>query len=126
MLLSAWLVFLIQPMLGRMILPRLGGAASVWITVSLFFQIALLVGYFYAHVITARMRPRVQMAVHAVLALAAIFLLPVTIPATWVPPADRAPQGDLILMMAVTVGLPFVVVSATAPLLQRWYSLTGA
>jgi hypothetical protein len=126
MLLSAWLVFLIQPMLGRMILPKLGGAASVWITVSLFFQIALLAGYLYAHVISAHLKPRVQMAVHAVLALAAIFLLPVAVPESWVPPADRPPQGDLIGMMAMTVGLPFVVVSATAPLLQRWYSLTGA
>jgi hypothetical protein len=126
MLLSAWLVFLIQPMLGRMILPKLGGAASVWITVSLFFQIALLAGYFYAHVISARLKPRAQMAVHAALALAAVFLLPVVVPESWVPPADRPPQGDLILMMAMTVGLPFVVVSATAPLLQRWYSLTGA
>jgi hypothetical protein len=126
MLLSAWLVFLIQPMLGRMILPKLGGAASVWITVSLFFQIALLAGYFYAHVISARLRLRTQMAVHAILAIAAVFLLPVVIPESWVPPADRPPQGDLILMMAMTVGLPFVVVSATAPLLQRWYSLTGA
>jgi hypothetical protein len=126
MLLSAWLVFLIQPMLGRMILPKLGGAASVWITVSLFFQIALLAGYFYAHVIAAHLQPRVQMAVHAVLALAAILLLPVAVPESWVPPADRPPQGDLIAMMAMTVGLPFVVVSATAPLLQRWYSLTGA
>ncbi len=126
MLLSAWLVFLIQPMLGRMILPKLGGAASVWITVSLFFQIALLAGYFYAHVISARLQPRMQMAVHALLAIAAVFLLPVVIPESWAPPADRPPQGDLILMMAATVGLPFVVVSATAPLLQRWYSLTGA
>ncbi|MDQ7248565.1 spermidine synthase [Dongia sedimenti] len=126
MLLSAWLVFLIQPMLGRMILPRLGGAASVWITVSLFFQIALLAGYFYAHVISARLRPRAQMAVHAALAIAALMLLPVVVPESWVPPAERPPQGDLILMMAMTVGLPFVVVAATAPLLQRWYSLTGA
>lgn len=126
MLLSAWLVFLIQPMLGRMILPKLGGAASVWITVSLFFQIALLAGYFYAHVISARLRPRAQMAVHAVIALAAAMLLPIVVPESWVPPAERPPQGDLILMMAMTAGLPFVVVAATAPLLQRWYSLTGA
>jgi hypothetical protein len=126
MLVSAWLVFLIQPMLGRMILPKLGGAASVWITVSLFFQIALLAGYLYAHLVSARLAPRAQMALHAILALAALFLLPVVVPDAWVPPADRAPQGDLILMMALTAGLPFVVASATAPLLQRWYSLTGA
>jgi len=126
MLLSAWLVFFIQPMLGRMILPKLGGAASVWITVSLFFQIALLAGYLYAHLISARLRPRLQMTVHAVLAGAAMLLLPVAVPAGWIPPATRAPQADLILMMAMSVGLPFVVVSATAPLLQRWYSLTGA
>src|SRR5215813_2920269 len=117
MLLSAWLVFLIQPMLGRMILPKLGGAASVWITVSLFFQIALLAGYLYAHLISARLKPRWQMVTHAVLGAAALFFLPIVIPADWIPPADRAPQGDLILMMAMTVGVPFVVVSATAPLL---------
>ena len=126
MLLSAWLVFLIQPMLGRMILPKHGGAATVWITVSLFFQIALLAGYLYAHLISAKLRPRLQMAVHPVLAGAALFLLPIALPADWVPPTTRPPQGDLILLMAATVGLPFVVVSATAPLLQRWYSLTGA
>ena len=126
MLLSAWLVFLIQPMLGRMILPKLGGAASVWITVSLFFQIALLAGYFYAHVISAKLLAPLQMLVHAIMCGAAFLLLPVVVPADWIPPTARPPQADLILMMAMTVGLPFVIVSATAPLLQHWYSLTDA
>src|SRR5262245_40198166 len=100
MLLSAWLVFLIQPILGRMILPKLGGAASVWITVSLFFQLALLAGYLYAHLVSARLTLKVQMLLHAALAGAALFLLPVVIPAEWMPPTTRPPQGDLILMMA--------------------------
>jgi hypothetical protein len=126
MLLSAWLVFLIQPMMGRMVLPLLGGAASVWITVSLFFQIALLAGYLYAHLVSARLRPKLQMIVHAVLSAAALIVLPVAVPPDWVPPTTRPPQADLILMMATTVGLPFLLVSSTAPLLQRWYSLTTA
>ncbi len=126
MLLSAWLVFLIQPMLGRMILPKLGGAASVWITVSLFFQIALLAGYFYAHVISARFTARCRWRFTPCSRSPRSSCCRWSFPQSWVPPTDRAPQGDLILMMAMTVGLPFVVVSATAPLLQRWYSLTGA
>jgi hypothetical protein len=127
MLLSAWLVFLIQPMLGRMILPKLGGAASVWITVSLFFQIALLAGYFYAHLLTTKLIfPPFQMLIHAVLCGAAFLVLPVVVPADWIPPTTRPPQGDLIWMMAMTVGLPFVIVSATAPLLQSWYTRTDA
>jgi hypothetical protein len=126
MLLSAWLVFLVQPMIGRMILPKLGGAASVWITITLFFQVALLAGYLYAHLISARLKPWMQMILHAVLSIAALFVLPILVPPDWMPPTDREPQAALILMMAGVVGLPFVVVSATAPLLQRWYSLTDA
>jgi hypothetical protein len=126
MLLSAWLVFLVQPMMGRMVLPLLGGAASVWITVSLFFQIALLAGYLYAHLVSARLRPKLQMIVHVVLSAAALLVLPIVVPPDWVPPTTRPPQADLILMMATTVGLPFLLVSSTAPLLQRWYSLTTA
>ena len=126
MLLSAWLVFLVQPMIGRMILPKLGGAAAVWITVTLFFQLALLGGYLYAHLLSARLVPRLQMAVHAALAALSLLFLPIAVPSAWIPPADRPPQLDLILMLAGAIGLPFLTLSATAPLLQRWYSLTDA
>lgn len=126
MLLSAFLVFVVQPMVGRMILPRLGGAASVWITVTVFFQVALLVGYLYAHVLALKLKPVFQALIHATLALAAIFTLPVTIPPGWAPSTGSAPQLGLILVLAKSIGLPFVVISATAPLVQRWYSLTTA
>lgn len=126
MLLSAFLLFSVQPMFGRMVLPRLGGGASVWITVALFFQLALLAGYAYAHALSTRLPRRGQMLVHALVCAAALLLLPIAIPADWAPAHPGLPQGDLIWLMARRVGLPFFVVSATAPLLQRWYSLTAA
>jgi hypothetical protein len=126
LLLSAFLLFSVQPMFGRMVLPRLGGGASVWITVALFFQLALLAGYAYAHALSAGLSRRRQVLVHAVLCLIALTMLPVVIPADWAPSRTSLPQADLILLMARSVGLPFFVVSATAPLLQRWYSLTAA
>src|SRR5581483_966696 len=126
LLLSAFLLFSVQPMFGRMVLPRLGGGASVWITVALFFQIALLAGYAYSHVLSVRLSRRQQAIVHALACGAALLLLPISIPGDWVPTNANLPQADLIALMARSVGLPFFVVSATAPLLQRWYSLTAA
>jgi hypothetical protein len=126
MLLSAILLFLVQPMFGRLVLPRLGGTAAVWVTVMLFFQGALLAGYAYAHLLSRHLPLLPQVLVHLIFCAAALAFLPVSLPAGWQPPADRAPQFDLILMMARTIGPPFVVLSATAPLLQRWYSLTTA
>jgi hypothetical protein len=126
MLLSAFLLFSVQPMFGRMVLPRLGGGASVWIAVALFFQIALLAGYAYAHALSVTLSRQRQVIVHAAVCVAAMLMLPVTIPADWAPSSANLPQADLILLMARRIGLPFFVVSATSPLLQRWYSLTPA
>src|ERR1700755_3153073 len=126
LLFSAFLLFSVQPMFGRMVLPRLGGGAAVWVTVALFFQIALLAGYAYAHALSAMLSRRGQVICHAAVCALALFLLPVAIPPAWAPANDYLPQADLIALMARSVGLPFFVVSATAPLLQRWYSLTAA
>ncbi|MES1150747.1 MAG: hypothetical protein ABUL54_02540, partial [Dongia sp.] len=99
---------------------------SVWITVALFFQIALLAGYAYAHALSVALSRRRQVIVHAAVCVAAALMLPVSIPADWAPSRANLPQVDLILLMVRSIGLPFFVVSATAPLLQRWYSLTSA
>jgi hypothetical protein len=124
LLLSAGLVFLVQPMFARFALPLLGGAPAVWTTAMLFFQTVLLLSYMYAHWSIARFGARRQAALHLALVASALFLLPIGIPDGWTPPAGGSPVPWLLLTMLVTVGLPFFVVSATAPLLQSWLAAT--
>ena len=124
LLLSAGLVFLVQPMFARFALPLLGGAPAVWTTALLFFQTVLLLSYLYAHWSIARFGARRQAALHLALVASALFLLPIGIPGGWTPPVDGSPVPWLLLTMLVTVGLPFFVVSATAPLLQSWLAAT--
>jgi len=124
LLLSAGLVFLVQPMFARFALPLLGGAPAVWTTAMLFFQTVLLLSYLYAHWSIGRFGARRQAALHLAVAASALVLLPVGIPDGWTPPATGSPVPWLLLMMLVSVGLPFFVVSATAPLLQSWLADT--
>ncbi|MEZ5823956.1 MAG: hypothetical protein R3C97_04215 [Geminicoccaceae bacterium] len=122
---SAIAVFLVQPMFSRMILPLYGGSPSVWTTAMLFFQTALLAGYFYAHLLAARLSLKVQLGLHGLILALGALLLPV-IPRPEINPfagADFVP-AELLGLMLVSVGLPFVIVSATAPCLQRWFSHT--
>src|SRR5438270_9082209 len=120
---GACLLFLVQPMVSKMMLPRLGGSPSVWNTCMCFFQAALLLGYAYAHWLATRFGGRAQVAIHAaVLALAALFL-PLDLTAQ-VPPTEGSPVPWLLARLATTVGPPFFAISATAPLLQRWFSRT--
>jgi hypothetical protein len=121
--LSAGLLFLVQPMVAKMVLPHLGGSPSVWNTSMCFFQATLLLGYAYAHLLATRFGGLAQAAIHAgVLLIAATFLpLDLTRP---VPPADGIPAVWLIGQLAISVGPPLVAISATAPLLQRWFSQT--
>jgi hypothetical protein len=121
---SASLLFLVQPMIAKMILPRLGGTPAVWTTCMVFFQAALLAGYAYAHGLTAWLSTRKQVAVHALLILLPFLVLPLSIQG-WTPPRDSDPRLWLLGLLAVSVGLPFFVLSATAPLLQKWFALTG-
>ncbi|HEV7589246.1 MAG TPA: hypothetical protein VGO40_14115, partial [Longimicrobium sp.] len=121
---SAFLLFLVQPMFSRMVLPLLGGTPAVWNTCMLFFQAALLGGYLYAHVGAKRLGVRRQAAVHvALLALAAV-LLPISV-AGAAPHGGAAPIPWLLLLMLTTVGLPFFALSATGPMLQKWFAGTG-
>lgn len=121
---SAFLLFLVQPMVAKLVLPSYGGAPSVWNTAMVFFQAALLAGYLYAHVLTRRVRPRRQPALHiGVLAIAALGL-PIALPVWAEPSASVSPAIWLLLVLLVVVGAPFVALSTTGPLLQRWFSLT--
>lgn len=121
---SAFLLFLVQPMFSRMVLPLLGGTPAVWNTCMLFFQAALLAGYGWAHVGGQKLGARRQAAVHVVLLLVAAALLPISV-AGAAPQGGAAPIPWLLLLMVTTVGLPFFVLSATGPMLQKWFADTG-
>ncbi len=125
LLVSAALLFSVQPLFAKMILPKLGGSPSVWAVAMCFFQAALLAGYCYAHALNRWAPVRYAGAIHLVLCLAAAAALPFALPA-W---AEAPPEGDaylwLVGVLAVGVGLPFFAVSANAPLLQAWFARSG-
>ncbi len=121
---SAFLLFSIQPMFAKMVLPFLGGTPAVWNTCLVFFQAALLGGYAYAHFSTARLGVRRQARWHLGLLLLPLLVLPIRIPHHWVPPTEANPIPWLLGLMGVAVGLPFFVVSTSAPLLQTWFAQT--
>ena len=121
---SAGLVFMLQPMFARFVLPLLGGTPAVWTTAMLFFQTVLLLAYLYAHWSTRRLGARRQAALHMALVAAALLVLPIGIPGGWAPPVGGSPIPWLLLLLVVAVGLPFFVVSSTAPLLQSWLAST--
>jgi len=124
--LAATLLFLVQPMAARMLLPSYGGSPSVWTTCMLFFQVVLFAGYCGAHALARYFSLRWQVILQAVLAIAALGVLPLQ-PADLTAPVDlNAPVPSLLSSLLVSVGPPLLVLSATAPLLQRWFSMTGA
>jgi hypothetical protein len=121
---SAFLLFQVQPLISRFILPWFGGTPAVWTTCLLFFQTTLFAGYAYAHLSEHYFRPRVRMAVHLILIGAALCTLPIT-PSDWWKPGDSAnPTGRILALLAVCVGLPYFVLSSTGPLVQAWFSQT--
>ncbi|WP_110183366.1 spermidine synthase [Nocardioides solisilvae] len=122
---GAALLFVVQPMVARLVLPSFGGSAAVWSTSSLFFQLLLLVGYLYVHVSTRRLGPRRQPLLHLGVLLLPLVALPVALPPGAAPSGDVTPALWLLWVLALVVGLPFAVLSTTGPLLQRWYSWTG-
>src|SRR5438067_855178 len=128
---SAALLFLVQPLLARMVLPLLGGAPAVWYTCMVFFQAALLAGYAYAHAAPAWLGVRRHAVLHLgllvlVLCLAPLLALPLRLPSWWPQPDDFHPILWLILLLLAAAGLPFAIVSTTSPLLQRWFTHTAA
>jgi hypothetical protein len=121
---SAFLLFQVQPLIAKIILPWFGGGAAVWIVCLLFFQIVLLLGYFYAHLLSRRFPPRTQGLIHAVILTGSLLALPILPKDSWKPLGPAAPVAHILLLLGVTVGLPYFLLSATSPLLQAWYTRT--
>lgn len=123
--LSAGLLFLIELIIAKMILPLLGGTPSVWNTCMMFFQVILLAGYGYAHISGTKARVSRQIVIHLAILIVACIVLPIAIPRQWTPSAEANPIGGILLLLLISIGPPFFVLSATAPLLQRWFARTG-
>jgi hypothetical protein len=120
--LSAFLLFQVQPILAKMILPWFGGAAGVWTTCLVFFQVAYLLGNLYAHWLTRAHRFRWASRVHVALLAASLAFLPIIPKAFWKPSGAEDPSLRILGLLAATIGLPFLLLSATSPLLQSWYT----
>jgi SAM-dependent methyltransferase len=121
-LVSAFLLFQVQPVIAKIILPWFGGSAAVWTTCLLFFQMVLLLGYLYAHAVIRYLKPRMQVLVHAGLLLVCALTLPVYPSASWKPTGTEEPTLRILGLLAATLGLPYFMLSTTGPLLQAWYA----
>ena len=119
---GAFLLFQVQPLIAKFILPWFGGGPGVWTTCMLFFQVLLLGGYAYAHLISRWLKPRAQALVHLALLAAALALLPIIPSEAWKPAGSENPVPRILALLLVTLGLPYFVLSATGPLLQQWFS----
>ncbi len=121
-LLGAFLVFQVQPVISKCVLPWFGGTPAVWTTCMLFFQLLLFGGYLYAHLLRTWFRPAVQGVVHLLLLSAAALTLPIEPADAWKPTGSETPTIYLLWMLAAHVGLPYFVLSSTGPLVQAWLS----
>ena len=122
---GAALVFSIQPMISKMVLPLLGGAPAVWNTIVVFFQGALFAGYVYAWLLDRYLAPARQALVHLLLLACALALLPVAVTVAWGEPDPAAPQFWLLRNLTLFVAIPFIIVSGTSTLLQAWFARSG-
>ena len=120
--LSAFLLFQIQPMIAKIILPWFGGSAAVWITAMLFFQMTLLGGYLYAHWSIRSSKPKMRATLHVILLLASLAFLPVWPTLAWRPTGTEEPILNILGLLTMSVGLPYFLLSTTSPLIQAWYS----
>jgi len=123
--LNALLLFLVQPIIAKLILPWFGGSAAVWITCLLFFQVALLIGYLYAYYLVRRLPRRLQSPLHLAVLGASLLALPILPRNSWRPSGPEHPAWDILLLLTATIGLPYLVLSSTSPLLQAWYAQSG-
>jgi len=119
---SAFLLFLVQPVVAKEILPWFGGSAAVWTTCLVFFQAALLAGYAYSDLVVRRLLPRTQLKLHTVLLAISIALLPIIPAAHWKPAGNESPSWLILGLLAATIGLPYFLLSTTSPLVQVWYA----
>jgi hypothetical protein len=119
-LLSAFLLFLVQPIIAKQILPWFGGTSAVWTVCLVFFQVLLLLGYTYSHLITRHLAPRQQARLHIALLLASLLFLPIIPSVAFKPAADTDAALRILLLLTATIGLPYFLLSTTGPLLQKW------
>ena len=119
---SAFLLFLVQPVIAKQILPWFGGSAAVWTTCLVFFQCMLLAGYFYADWTTKKLTPKRQALLHIALIVVAIAMLPIIPDASWKPTGEEAPSLRILLLLGATIGLPYFLISTTSPLIQVWFN----
>lgn len=120
--LSAFLLFSVQPLFAKMVLPKLGGSPGVWSVAMVFFQSVLLLGYAYSHVLISKLGHRTSVLVHGAMCVIALLALPIAIPQGWSTPPETGQSLWLIGLFAVSVGIPFFAVSANGPLLQAWFA----
>jgi len=120
--LSAFLLFLVQPIIARQILPWFGGSAAVWTTCMVFFQVVLLAGYFYSDFVIRKLTPRKQAIVHTTLLLASALCLPITAAESLKPTGASHPITDILWLLTLTIGLPYLMLATTGPLVQAWFT----
>ncbi len=121
---GAFLLFQVQPLIGKYILPWFGGGPGVWTTCMMFFQVLLLGGYAYAHFASRWLKPRPQVVVHLMLLVAALALLPITPDGSWKPRGGQNPTLQILELLTASLGLPYFILASTGPLMQQWFSLT--
>ncbi len=122
---SAALMFVLQPMFGKILLPLLGGSPAVWNTCMVFYQSILFLGYLYAHYLSTRLNQHKQILIHIAVILVSFLALPVALPDNVSPPTESNPTFWLLGVLFLSIGLPFFVVSTTAPLIQKWFANVG-
>jgi SAM-dependent methyltransferase len=120
-LLSSFLLFLVQPIIAKQIVPWFGGSASVWSACLTFFQLVLLAGYAYSDLVQ-RLQPKAQTSLHATLLVVSLISLPILAADSWKPMGDEAPLLRILGLLAVTIGLPYFMLSTTGPLIQSWWA----
>jgi hypothetical protein len=123
---SGFLVFMVQPLLASILVPRCGGTPAVWTTCMVFFQVVLLAAYGYAHVLPIRLGLRRHAWIHLAVLGAGLLVLPVRLDAEAAPPVQETPVFWLLGMLTLTAALPFFACCTSAPLLQVWYGTTRA
>jgi SAM-dependent methyltransferase len=119
---SAFLLFLVQPIVAKQILPWFGGSAAVWTTCMVFFQLVLLAGYFYSDLVINKLKPKAQALLHSLLVLVSLAFLPITASTSFKPTDADNPIGKILLLLLVTIGMPYFLLSTTGPLVQAWFS----
>jgi MFS family permease len=119
---SAFLLFLVQPIMAKQILPWFGGSANVWTTCLVFFQATLLLGYAYADLVVRRTAPRTQVRIHVLLLAISCIVLPIVPGAQWKPLGTESPSLLILALLTATIGLPYFLLSTTSPLVQAWFS----